>query len=378
MAPDARYPGFRGVLATLAACVFAALPAGASGGALLCRSAHLTLLGADLVSGEILLGPSGGRDLVALDTGSASAVAMRAGRDGGIRGGSVAPGPVVATRPCGPECLAVVEWRDGGWGPLGEEILVDAASKLVETTRDRSGAPWVVLREAADAEGRVALTAYRQDGRDWKLEARARAGAVGNPLASPSPASELGIVVGDLEILAGASETRVLEDRPRAVELEGAQIHWLGDGRPLLITGDDDLYEWTGGSRSGWRPVRWRPAGERGRERPRVEVLPATGENGRRSLVWSTGDDPDADVGRLYLVEWNENGGWRDVIALDDGVRTPDGTRLPFRQVLRLADGRWFLLAGCVDGPEGVSLAYLLLDPEGAGGAVVAAIRVRE
>ena len=376
MAPDLRRPGLRGssphparrLLGLLLAGVLAASTAAADTDRL-CTSTHLTLFGADLESGRLLLGPGGTDDLVLLDLAAGTAVAVPEARGGGVLGGSVAAGPVVAARSCGPDCLSAFEWGSDGWRPLGESLLADARSTLVETTRDRKGIAWLVLRAESGPEGRAEIAAHRLGGREWMLEARAAAGAIGSPLASPSPRSPAGIVVGDLEIVAGEPGARVLEDRPRAVSLEGAQIHWLTADRPLLVTGTGDLYLWTGEARASWRPVRWRPRGLDAGS-PVVDVLPATIAS-RRSFVWNE-ERTEAET-RLHLVEWAEDG-FRTVLSLDDGLRTSDGSRLPFRQVLRLEDGSWVLVAGCVQGSAGPGVAYLLLDAGGIGGPVVTPI----
>lgn len=364
-----------GAFATLAAAAGAADGRGA-----VCASGHLTLLGADLEAGRVLLAPTAGEDLVELSIADGTATLSRRGWPGGLQGGSIAPGPVVAGRPCGDDCLSVVEWRNGEWRPLGESFLADPGSSLVETTRDRSGTPWLVLRGSRDGAGRAGVLAYRAQGREWVVAGRGFARAVGSPFASPSPGDPRAVVVGDLELVAGSGEVRVLEDRPRAADLDGAQVHWLAERRPLLLSGRGDLFEWTPGTQAGWRPVRWRPWGGTGAgdgigSRHWVEVLPDAGIAGSRAFLWTDARQSERDIARIYLVEWTAKRGWRRVAELDDGLRTREGDRLPFRHVLRFGDGRWLLLAGCVDGPSGTSLAYLLASDAGLGSPHVVPIR---
>jgi hypothetical protein len=106
-----------------------------------------------------------------------------------------------------------------------------------------------------------------------------------------------------------------------------------------------------------------------------VEVLPDAGIAGSRAFLWTDARQSERDIARIYLVEWTAKRGWRRVAELDDGLRTREGDRLPFRHVLRFGDGRWLLLAGCVDGPSGASLAYLLASDAGLGSPHVVPIR---
>lgn len=329
---------------------------------------HLTLMGADLRRGRILLSPvdsgEGDRPWIDLDLRSETALAVRVPDRASLpRGGSVASGFVVAARSCGASCLQLVRWRDGSWRGLGDPLAVDATGSLVETTYDGAGIPWLMLREQGSSPGTSEVTAYRIEGRRWKLQGQGEARITGSPFASPWPGPSRAVVAGDLRFAIGREPVRWLRPLPPGTRAGESQVFVLPDDRPLLLTGSGDLYLGRE-AESGWLPVRWRPwegTASPGSGRLRVEILPASGRGEERATVWV--DDRDPDDGRVHLVVWSSRRGWKPLLELPDGIRTTGGRELPYRQILRLDDGRWILVVGCVGVSGGGSgLAYLVFD----------------
>ncbi|MDX1631000.1 MAG: hypothetical protein R3234_04020 [Thermoanaerobaculia bacterium] len=327
---------------------------------------HLTLVGADLQRGTILLSPGGSRK-------GASWIELDLRRDrarsfGGAagstlpRGGSVASGLVVAARECGPSCLQMVRWREGAWRGLGESLSVDAGGSLVETTYDGAGIPWVILRRAGTSPGTSAVIAYRIEGRRWRDRGRGEVRIAGSPFASPWPGDPRAVAVGDLRFGADAEPVRWLRPLPSGIRAGESQVFVLPEERPLLLTGPGDLYlgREEGG---GWMPVRWRPwedAESLGGRDLRVEILSAADGGEARGTVWIDVRDPDDQ--RLHLVEWSPRRGWMPLVELPDRIRTTSGAKLPYRHVLRLDDGRWALVVGCVGISGAPGIAWVELD----------------
>ena len=339
-----------------------------------CASGNVTLLGADLAAGELLLAAGAGPgDLVLLDLSTHEATFLPGRNRPPVQGGSLAAGPIVAGQPCGDSCVRVVRWRDGAWRQLGETLVADARSVLVETTYDLSGIPWVLFRKSA-GEGISHVAAYRARGREWVPEGGGQVVGAGSPFASPSRSSERAVTAGGIEIRAGSGPQRTQETPPIGIDLAESQIYPLPGGSTLLVTVNGDLYE---GGAGGWLPIRWRPWRSNGVEdgigdRHWVEIVPDAGSPDARGILWT-----DAESERLFLVEWRTKRGWTRVAETSDGIRGANGERFPIRQVLRLRDGRWVLLVGCVAGPEGDSLAYLTFDGRRLTPARVVPIRAR-
>ncbi|HEV8238551.1 MAG TPA: hypothetical protein VGS57_04205 [Thermoanaerobaculia bacterium] len=272
-------------------------------------------------------------------------------------GESTGPGAVLAGTRCGPKCLQIVRFRDGGWQPLGEPLLATESATL-HLAWDRAGAPWVVLHALAGSS--VSATAYRLEGGDWVSKGALSVRAVGNPGAVPAPVGEEGVTSGDGVFSAGGKPRRFVQALPKLAGAEHGQLVWLG-GKAALHLGGDGLLRTTADGGATWEPLHWQPLSPgqgalawRPGQDYRIE-LPDGERTAPAAAIWN--DRRVVDKGQLFLATAATAADWRLLLSTPDGILTEGGERLPYSSVLRFGGERWVLLTGCVARQGGASLA---------------------
>jgi len=333
----------------------------------------LTIVGVDTRAERLLLAPPVKGDapgwLFELDLRNASASAWPEPDPTARFAGSSGPGPILAARRCGEQCLQIVRFEGGAWQPLGEPLLASAGD-TVNATWDADGNAWVVLHGARGPQG-IAAQAYRLAGRDWKSAGSLPVSAVGNPGALAAPAGESGVVSGNGQFAVDA--------RPRhwwattsTASLAHGELLWLGGPHAALLTADAQLEVTDDGHT--WQPVRWLPwtSGEGDLSwKPGRDYWVELPEGDREPplvAVWT--DARVAGKPRSFIAHREADGTWKNDVALPPGILTSGGERLPFNQMVRFPGERWVLLTGCVARESGAALALrriengTLRDPE--------------
>lgn len=277
-------------------------------------------------------------------------------------GGSVAPGPVLVLSRCGSDCLQVMAWRDGGWRELGEPLAA-ASSATAYPTRDGDGVPWVVLHRPTDDAGVVLAEAYRLTGGTWVEQGRLPVAAVGSPAASP--AAGAGVLSGSGRFLAGAPAASWVAGLPglpsgqrgQLIPLPGEEAGYLArDGR--LYLSPDGGARWTV---NAWLP--WGGDARRWESEPSWSVdLPVHHSGAPLSVAWFDYRSPD--LPQLHLSERPAGGPWR-VVARLPASEAVAGEEIGYGHLLRLANGRWLLLAGCEVTAQGCALRLRTVEPDG-------------
>jgi hypothetical protein len=319
----------------------------------------LTPIGVDTDAGEILFTlPSRQPPIpgwvVVLETGSGAA-RLFADREREVRfGGSVGPGPVLASRRCGPSCLQMLRWREGLWEPVGGPLTL-ADTMTVHATYDHGGTPWVVLHRRA-GEAAVDGWAFRLEGQEWSARGALRISAVGVPGAVPAPGRTDAVLSGT-GLWAGAAPPGYwLAGLPAVAAGERGQVVSLGGPYGTYLAGGGGIYLTADAGRS-WKASTWAPWGERGslwRYGDEYTLDLALGDHaGALAVAWFDQRLPRKEA--VVLAEKPAAGEWKEVGRLPLELSVA-GAVLPFHHVLR-TDREWVLVAGCVSTPAGAALA---------------------
>ena len=336
----------------------------------------LTLIGFDTVEGTALFAMPSSQEEI---PGWIIELRMTAGvarlfpdwRDRRRFGGSTAPGPVLVLSRCGSECLQLMSWSDGGWREIGQPLTA-ASSATAYPTRDGDGVPWVVLHRPTDEAGVVLAEAYRLVAGQWTEQGRLPVAAVGSPAAAPAEGA--GVLTGSGRFLAGLRAAPWVtglpglpaNERGQLVPLPGSEIAYLArDGR-LYLSSD-------GGA--GWTANRWLPWGgeDSAAGEPRWTAdLPVTDRAAPLSVAWF--DNRGPDLPELYLSERPAGGPWRVISRLPASERLEEG-EVGYSHLLRLANGRWLLLAGCEVTERGCALRLRTVEQDGT--TLVLSVRLR-
>ncbi|MEA2692740.1 MAG: hypothetical protein QOJ16_2127 [Acidobacteriota bacterium] len=330
----------------------------------------LTPIGTDTESGRILLAVpplAGGSqgwvvELSAAGTNGATASAYPDPADGRF-GGSVGPGPVVATRPCGTGCLQPIRFKAGAWEPLGEPIAAPAVITAA-ATYDQTGTPWLVVHGKGKEEGVVRAWAYRLEERDWKSKGNLMVTGVGDLQAVPSPQRKDGVLSGTgLFVPSGSPEVWVqgLPDLPPA--RRGAVMALSGSAAAYL-SADGAVYLSSNSGKS-WRRSTWTPwgTGTTGMWRQGKDYwidLPIGDRRGPLELAWFDRRTPEQES--IFLTRLNPAGDWTVLTQSKSEIRTKNDDRLEVSHVLSPRAGSLVLLSGCAATAGGSGLVIRTYD----------------
>jgi hypothetical protein len=277
-------------------------------------------------------------------------------------GGSIAPGPVLVFGRCGNDCLQVMSWRDGGWREVGAPLTA-ASSATAYPTRDGDGVPWVVLHRPTDESGVVLAEAYRLSGGQWSAQGRLPVAAVGSPAVAPAMGA--GVLTGSGRFLAGLKPSAWVVGLPGLPAGERGQLVPLPDGEVAYLARDGRLYLSPDGG-ALWRANEWLPWGGDASStsaEPTWSIdLPVTVRDAPLSVAWF--DNRGPDLPELYLSERPAGGPWRVVSRLPAGELL-DQEEVGYSHLLRLANGRWLLLAGCEVTENGCALRMRTVEHDG-------------
>jgi len=330
-------------------------------------STALTLIGMDTASGRALFSVPPLRDgqpgwIVELDGDGREA---RAWPDDpkGRYGGSVGPGPVVATIPCGPSCIQPVRWSAGTWEPLGDSLSAPTAS-TADPTYDQTGAPWFLLHGVSGTAGQEQAWAFRYEGRDWRNRGSMIVAAVGQPPALPAPQRKDGVLTGTgLFSASGPPETWVTGLPGIKVERRGQLIALTGTSA-AYVSGDGVVYL-SGDSGKTWRRSTWTPWGTQGtvgiwRQGKDYWVdFPFGDHRGTLRLVWY---DHRVAEEKVVLSRLTPSGDWLKLIEIPGEVKTRNGEKLGITQILVPKGDTWILLTGCAATAQGSGLVLRVFD----------------
>lgn len=336
--------------------------AGAAPAGPVCGSSNpLTLIGIDTTTGATLFyaPPVGsGNPWIVELSGDGSRARVHPDRLKGRFGGSVGPGPVLASTSCGDTCLQPVAWNGEGWEPVGEPLRAPTAT-TVSSTYDQTGTAWFLIQFPAKEDGSVRVEGFRLKGRDWESRGALTVMAVGQPAALPAPQRKDGVLVGTgLFSASGRPEHWVTgvpslpaARRGQLVALTGTSAAYLSaDG--VVYLSDDSGKTWR---RSTWTPWGQAP-GKEGKPDSTVGIwrqgkdwwvdLPFGDHQGALRLAWFDRRVPAEE--KILLTRLTQSGGW---VRLDE-AKSEVSTRneaLPLSQILVPKGATWILLSSCVN-----------------------------
>ncbi len=261
-------------------------------------------------------------------------------------GGSIAPGPVLTVTRCGESCLQLLAWVEGGWRELGAPLTASTAA-TVHATRDADGVPWLVLHRATDRSGVVVAEAFRLEAGVWAARGRMPVAGVGSPAVRPDPGERGAILSGSGRFRAGGEAGPWVAGLPDVGAAQRGQLVPLQGRRVAYLARDGSLYL-SSDRGATWSRSSWSPAGvgkaDALPDGAWSSDLPVSDHRAPLTVAWF--DSRDAARPRLHLSEWQEGGDWR-VVAELPAVELLDREETGYSHLLRFADRRWLLLAGC-------------------------------
>ncbi|MFQ5349668.1 MAG: hypothetical protein ACE5EG_04395, partial [Thermoanaerobaculia bacterium] len=307
----------------------------------------LTLIGVDTADGVALFAMSSRQDeipgwIVELRAMDGVARLYPDWRERRRLGGSVGPGAVLVFGRCGSGCLQLMSWGEGGWQEIGEPLAA-ASSATAYPTRDGDGVPWVVLHRPTDESGVVLAEAYRLSGGEWSPQGKLPVTAVGSPAAAP--AAGAGVLTGSGRFVEGLAPSSWVTGLPGLPARERGQLVPLPADEVAYLARDGRLYLSLDRG-AGWTANQWLPWGGDGSlsaAEPTWSVdLPATDRQAPLSVAFF--DNRGPELPELYLAERPTGGPWRVVSRLPASERI-EREEIGYSHLLRLANGRWLLLA---------------------------------
>ena len=197
--------------------------------------------------------------------------------------------------------------------------------------------------------------------------------AVGSPAALP--AAGAGVLTGSGRFLAGLRASSWVVGLPGLPARQRGQLVPLPGDEAAYLARDGRLYLSTDGG-AGWTANRWLPWGGDAAEPP-TEVgwsvdLPVTDHTASLAVAWFDHRGPGPP--EIYLSERPPGGPWRVVSRLSASERVGQD-EIGYSHLLRLANGRWLLLAGCEVTDLGCALRLRTVDPD--GGSLALSLRLR-
>ncbi len=337
----------------------------------------LTLIGVDTVAGVALFAMPSRQEaipgwIVELRALAGVANLYPDWRERRRLGGSVAPGPVLVLSRCGDDCLQLMSWADGGWQALGG-ALAAASSATAYPTRDGDGTPWVVLHRPTDEAGVVLAEAYRLTAGGWEEEGSLPVAAVGSPAATATAGA--GVFTGSGRFLAGLRPSSWVTGLPGLPARERGHLVPRPGDEVAYLARDGRIYLSPDGG-AGWTVNRWLPwdgdASAPGAEPAWSVDLPVTDPAAPLSVAWF--DNRGPGLPELHLSERPPGGPWRVVASLP-AAEPVAGDEVGYSHLLRLANGRWLLLAGCEVTGRGCGLRMRTVEPDGS--SLVLTLRLR-
>jgi len=375
----------RRTLQGLTLCLALALAAAAGADTFRCDDHSIvTLAGADTQEGRLLLRSADGWWIEtrpdAVDPGggdwneSATYHAESADRPYGL---SVGPGPIFGVTGCGDGCLQAQRWAastaaDGGeagsWAPLGEPITGVPAG-AAHATYDLSGAPWVIVQTPPEpGEGSrdsVRAHAWRFADGAWASAGSALVRSAGAAAAVPDPRRGDAILSGSVRFAVGERPASWVATLPSLSAEEVGVLVPVGDGAAYL-TAEGRLLLSRDGER--WVRSRWSPWGKNAERlwhpgRDYTVDLPTADRRGELNALWI--DRREGSAGRMTLITWDPTTDWQALAEADAEIKTLDGTRLPYAELVVARPGVWVLIAGCVNTANGPGLVLRTYGGEG-------------
>ncbi len=274
-------------------------------------------------------------------------------------GGSVGPGPVLTAASCGAGCLQLQAWQGGGWQRLGPPLTVPTDATAF-TARDGGGDPWVVAHQPTAYPGQPRATAWRLAGGRWSERGSRVVAGVGAPAARPQPGTTDAVVTGSGRFRRAAEADSWVAGLPGVPAEERGQLVPLAGGEVAYLSRAGSVYLSSDGGTT-WRRSRWTPwSGMSAGPPPTAVDLPTAAAGLPLSLAWFDRSEPQ----KLFLSQ-HAAGGWRLHAALP-ALEPVGAETVGFSHLLRLADGRWLLVAGCEVTPRGCALRTVLVGADGA------------
>jgi hypothetical protein len=344
----------RGAVLGLAA--LALLPPGAAAAARCGADTPLTLVGFDTAAGTALFSLRQGDRGWLLEASAEARVARLypdlapdPGSELGRAGASLGPGPPLAGRPCGRDCLQPLVWESGRWRPLGEPVTARSGATL-HGTWDRGGAAWLVLLGGEAAPGTQRAAAFRLAGRDWEARGVLQVADVAAPAALPVPDRADAIVAGSGLFSAGGPPGQWLHGLPELPPGRRGAVYPLGGQSAAHVAADGAVYATRDQGRT-WRRPLWTPWGQAGVEAWKAgedytTEAAASSPRSPLGLLWL--DRRGGERAQVHLSELAADGSWRLLATLADRVRAA-GAELELGHFMVADDGRWLLVAGCVE-----------------------------
>ena len=335
-------------------------------------STALTLIGMDTSSGRTLFSIPPLRDdqpsyIVELSADGREANAWPDDPKGRY-GGSVGPGPVLATVPCGPSCIQPVRWNAGTWEPVGESLSAPTASSA-DPTYDQNGAPWVLLHGVSSKVGQQMAWAFRFEGREWKSRGSMLVAGVGQPSALPAPQRKDGVLTGTGLFSASGEPQAWVSGLPGITAERRGQLIALTGTSAAYVSGDGVVYL-SDDSGKKWRRSTWTPWGAKDGSQDTVGIwrqgqdywvdFPFGDHRGALRLVWFDRRLPSEE--KIVLTRLTPSGDWVKLAELTSGVKTKSGEQLAVTQILVPKGDDWILLTGCAATAEGSGLVLRVFD----------------
>ncbi len=325
----------------------------------------LTLVGLDTASGQVLLAlPNGG--WIELRLSPTPSARLFPGAAETVTGASIGAGPVFALLGCGPDCLQPAVWREGTFAVLGEPLLAPTRTTTA-ATYDAGGSPWIVLHEPSGA-GVLTTRAFRLEAGEWVAQGVLRVTDTGHPGLLSIPDEPTAVVSGTGHFGRGEAARYWLEGLPDIVAGRRGEVVPLGGKAAAYIAADGIVYR-TLDRGAAWRRAVWTPWSDTVVQPWRLgedyDCEPPSGDLGLPlPLAWFDHRRPNVPT-TIVLSEMTGEGAWRAAATVTAMLPGSDGAPLEITELIRLADRRWVLLAGCDASGTGATLVLAIAGSSG-------------
>lgn len=325
------------------------------------ESGGLALIGFDTAAGRLLLASSNQAGFlleIEVERRLARRVAIK--NDGGFFAGSAATGPIVALRRCGEACIEAHQWIGDHFEPLGTRLDLPSTANLF-TTRDRSGAPWLVTHRPGPGRW-LEAAAYRLEGESWKPQGRLSVQAALASAVLPAPGHPNAVISGTGLFAAGRAPKTWVQGFPALPPDKEGEVAPLGPAGAAYFSSDGAVYS-SPDAGASWQGSRFRPWGR------------------EPSEIWTYGTDYSVDLplgtlgvplplawfdrrggrsGRIFLTELAATGGWKVTGELPADLDVGGTEPVEWVHLLHRDGGTWLLLSDCFNYQGQATLALLV------------------